>query len=242
MPHRPLLLLIPIIAAIITPTAASFDPSDSYTVRQVLGWTVRINQRLLDEDPQLAEKTLTLLEHQLFKVERRLPAPAVERLRQVPIWVELKDRRFPCMCYHPSANWLRDNGYNPEKAGSVELANAANFLDWTIEQPYMVMHELAHAYHHQVLPGGHDNARVRAAYDAAVASGRYEKVMRICGKEVRHYALNNPMEYFAELTEAYFGTNDYYPFVRGELKAFDPEGYAMIQALWTNPHGKDDAE
>ena len=32
------------------------------------------------------------------------------------------------------------------------------------------------------------------------------------------------MEYFAELSEAYFGTNDFYPFVRGELQTTRPAG------------------
>jgi hypothetical protein len=30
------------------------------------------------------------------------------------------------------------------------------------------------------------------------------------------------MEFFAEMTEAYFGSNDFYPFVTGELKQAKP--------------------
>jgi len=30
------------------------------------------------------------------------------------------------------------------------------------------------------------------------------------------------MEFFAEMTEAYFGSNDFYPFVIGELKQAKP--------------------
>jgi hypothetical protein len=43
------------------------------------------------------------------------------------------------------------------------------------------------------------------------------------------------MEYFAESSEAYFGTNDFYPFVRAELKAHDPEMFKLVGELWTNP-------
>ena len=32
------------------------------------------------------------------------------------------------------------------------------------------------------------------------------------------------MEYFAEASEAYFGTNDFFPFVRIELRRHDPIG------------------
>ena len=52
------------------------------------------------------------------------------------------------------------------------------------------------------------------------------------GRKVRHYGLNNQMEYFAEATEAYFGVNDFYPFVRAELKAIDPEGFSLMEAVW----------
>ncbi len=33
-----------------------------------------------------------------------------------------------------------------------------------------------------------------------------------------HYGLTNAKEFFAEMTETYFGSNDFYPFVAGELK------------------------
>ncbi len=39
-------------------------------------------------------------------------------------------------------------------------------------------------------------------------------------------------EYFAEATEAYFGVNDFFPFVRAELKAYDPVGFALMEAVW----------
>jgi hypothetical protein len=47
--------------------------------------------------------------------------------------------------------------------------------------------------------------------------------------------MNNTKEYFAETTEAFFGTNDFYPFVRAELKQLDPEVYRLHKKLWTQP-------
>lgn len=44
--------------------------------------------------------------------------------------------------------------------------------------------------------------------------------------------LSNPREYFAELSEAYFGRNDFYPFVRSDLCAYDKEGFAVVDRLW----------
>jgi hypothetical protein len=57
------------------------------------------------------------------------------------------------------------------------------------------------------------------------------------GQPKRAYALNNDQEYFAELTEAYFGTNDFYPFVRPEVEQFDPVGFAMLKSAWERPAG-----
>jgi hypothetical protein len=134
------------------------------------------------------------------------------------------------MCYHVSPDWLRSHGMNPEKVGAVEIANCKNFLTWTHQQPWMVLHELAHGYHDRVL--GYDNADVHSAYQAAVESKAYESVLHINGRKQRHYALTNDREYFAEATEAYFGTNDFFPFVRAELKQHDPRGYGMIEKAW----------
>src|SRR5262249_52859956 len=136
----------------------------------------------------------------------------------------------PCMCYHPAAGWLKKNGMNPAKAKAVEIANAKNFLGWTIQQPWMVLHELAHGYHDQVL--GFDHEDVKSCYQAAVDSKAYAEVTDISGNKRKHYALTDEMEFFAELTESYFGTNDFFPFVRSELKEHDPRGYEMIEKYW----------
>jgi hypothetical protein len=46
--------------------------------------------------------------------------------------------------------------------------------------------------------------------------------------------MNDQQEYFAEATESYFGTNDFYPFVRAELKQHDPAVYQLIERVWFN--------
>ena len=52
------------------------------------------------------------------------------------------------------------------------------------------------------------------------------------GSDVRKRIERNDQEYFAELTEAYFGTNDFYPFVRAELKQHDPKMYQVLEKVW----------
>lgn len=209
--------------------APRYDPTDRYEVRQIEGWTVRVNQELLAQ-PALCAQTLRVLEWQLFQISRVVPSNALARLRAIPVWVERAHPRHRCMCYHPSAQWLREHDMNPEKAGSIEIANATNFLAWTLQQPWMVLHELAHGYHHQVLKHGHPE--LRAAYQRAVQSGTYQKVLHWDGRQVRHYALTNDEEYFAEGTEAFFGVNDFYPFVRAELQQHDPTLFELLSRLW----------
>jgi hypothetical protein len=239
-------LISPIVLAVssgcfllgLQPTASAdrepggYEPTDHYASREIEGWTVLVNKDFLAEQPELAERTLSLLRFQLFQVERRLPAKAVETLRTIRIWVEENEPHHPCMTYHPDAGWLRANGMNPDKARCVELSNARNFLKWTLEQPWMVLHELSHGYHHQAIEGGFDNPEVRTAFESARKAKRYESVLYFNGKEKRAYAATNPMEYFAEATEAFFGTNDFYPFVRAELQQYDPEMEELLRKLW----------
>ena len=40
---------------------------------------------------------------------------------------------------------------------------------------------------------------------------------------------------FAELSEAYFGRNDFYPFTRKELEKHDPAGYRLMRETWGDP-------
>ena len=199
--------------------------------RELEGFRVRVQRELLEPEHAGGAAALRLLATQLHLAARALPAAALERLREVPIWVEEENADVACACYHPSARWLSDNGFNADKARAVEIGNVAHFLAWSREQPWMVVHELAHAYHHQVL--GHDHAGIRAAFAAAVDSGAYEEVLHANGSEVRHYALSNEQEYFAELSESWFGTNDFYPFVRAELARHDPAGYALMAEVWS---------
>jgi len=212
--------------------ASEYDPTSGYTIQEIEGFKVYVSNRLMGEQAELCDKALQLLRVKLYDLNRAVPAQPLAALHKVPVWVEIEDShgRHACMCYHPSREWLTEHGYNPDKAGSIEVANAANFLTWTRDQPFMVLHELAHGYHHQVL--GYENADVKQAYEHAQQAGLYESVLRCNGKLDRAYALNNDQEYFAELTEAYFGTNDFYPFVRAEIAQYDPVGLEMLKKAW----------
>lgn len=208
----------------------AYTPTKNYVVEQLRGWTIRVNPAVAAADKELYKATLELLDHQLYQIGRVIPEPALTKLREVEIWVEIEMTQTACMCYHPSKGWLIPNGYNPDKEGTVEVGNAAAFLQWTKGQPWMVLHELAHAFHHQVY--GFDYQPIIDAYQRMVESGKYDSVQHISGKPRRHYALTDPMEYFAETTEALFGTNDFYPYLKSELAEVDPEGRELVRKLW----------
>lgn len=212
---------------------------ESYEAQSLRGFELMINRSLLDGDRRLLEHVLELLEHDLVVIEHMLGGPQLEALRTVTIWIERQGATVPGgmsgrgMCYHVSPEWLTEHGLLPEKAGGIEIIRAADFGPWRKNQPFMTFHELAHAYHHML---GHDRADVVAAYEAARTAGLYDAVsynMAPRDERRRAYAMNNPLEYFAELSEAYFGLNDYFPFTRPQLKAHDPEGYALVARLWS---------
>lgn len=207
-----------------------FVPSTKYATTRVAGWTVRVNRELLTTQSELGSNALALLAVKLREITNTVPSRACEALKRVPIWLGVNDGHAPCAEYHPSKSWLAENGYNPDKAKCVEIGNAKKFLEWSPRQPAMILHELAHGYHDQVL--GFSDKRVRAAFERAKASGNYAMVRRNNGKTERAYALTDDHEYFAEATEAFFGTNDFYPFTREELKGHDPEMFSLLEELW----------
>lgn len=207
--------------------------SDPYVTRTLHGFTVRIHRQALEAPAEL-NPALSLLSEKLKEITDLVPEPALSSLRKIPIWIERNNPDFPCACYHPSREWLSQHGYDVRKENGMEIANIKNFVTWTLnDQPMMVLHELAHGYHDILF--GYDDSYIRAVYQHAKVSGLYDRVRYHRGGEKEAYAKTNPMEYFAELTEAYFGYNDFYPFHSEDLKQHDPKGYEMCRRLWGEP-------
>jgi hypothetical protein len=214
------------------------DPAKprSHTVQTLEGWTVHIDDRLLEgPDRGLGERALALLRNRLFAITLVVPADKMKRLQQVPLWLDLTHGKLKSMQYHPSAQWLKENGYDPALAKCVHIPDAAYFSSAEIQfqQPWAVLHELAHAYHDQVL--SFDNAEIKAAWQKFEESGKYKSVLHMSGRMRAHYGLTNPMEFFAEMTETYFGMNDFYPFNRAELQRDEPEIAMLIGRMWGVP-------
>jgi hypothetical protein len=193
---------------------------------EVFGWQLNIHPSLLKNEAKATEDAIKLLREMLREIGDTVPAAAVAELRKVPLYFSPNYKPGHGSAeYHPGADWLRENGRDPAMAKGVEFSNIPQFPAERKRMPNFALHELAHAYHDRVLPGGFAHAEIAAAYQAVKASGSYGKV----------YAMTNPMEYFAETTEAYFSTNDLFPFTNGELRRHDPPMFQLLSKLWGTP-------
>lgn len=204
----------------------------------VEGWTVLVSTSLQKREPVKTAKALELLAEQLRFIVRTVPAAAVERLREVPLYLSDEYEGVePKAEYHPDVRWLKVNLRDPAMAGAVEFTNVRIFEDECRRMPVLALHELAHAYHHRVL--GHGQPEILSAYQRAREGGAYDSVQRKDAKGrvtmARAYALTNDREYFAECTESYFGTNDFFPYTRQELATHDPTIFELLGRLWANP-------
>ena len=209
------------------------DQPTSHSSRQVEGWNVLVDDRLLaGPDSELGNLALRFLEAKLFEITVIVPSGHLEQLRKVTIVLDRNCGELRLMQYHTSAAWLKGNGYPITLAKCVHLPRAADLPTsrYINEQPWIILHELAHAYHDQVL--GFDEPRILAAYEKYKSSRRGDATLLFNGSRVKHYALKDQKEFFAEMTEAYFGTNDFYPFNRGELKDSEPEIYQTLAEIW----------
>ncbi|GHC50873.1 metallopeptidase [Roseibacillus persicicus] len=210
------------------------EPSLVYQEQQLRGWTVRVNERLLPEGDLyegLGVKAHALLEASLIRIALLVPERQLLDLQKVTIVLD-EHPKLRAAQYHPSVGWLEENGYDPQLGKCVHISKASFFIEerHVFQQPSVVLHELAHAYHDQVL--GWDFPPIVEAFAKAQEKGDYEEVLHISGKKVRHYALTDHKEYFAEATEAWFGMNDFFPFVRPELKAHDGTLYEVVGKIW----------
>jgi hypothetical protein len=207
-----------------------------YQTRTIEGWNIHLSDELLARQRAAVDAALPLLRQQLVEIVRVVPAPAVALLRKVPLWFSPEYSLVPGRAeYHPGAEWLRENGRNPAMVKGVEFTDARNFAAETSRMPNFVLHELAHAYHDREL--SFDQPDIIAAYDRAMAEKLYERVRRRHGSGKPEtvepaYAVTNHKEYFAELTEALFSTNDFFPFTREELAGHDPKGMAVLRRVW----------
>lgn len=172
-----------------------------------------------------------------------IPSEPLKTMRNKPIWME-KSHQYSTSAawYHTWAGYPESIGDLKEKGKCVEITNYDYYISWSdLNQPLMVLHELCHLYHDQGL-GGENNKAIKDAYENAKAEGLYKEGWYRSNtnhtnqnqwtKTTDVYCMTTVWEYFAELCEAYWGENDYYPFNYEQLKEHDPVGFAMLESIW----------
>jgi dipeptidyl-peptidase-4 len=206
-----------------------FDP----VIKNIEGWTVHVDPALLEgEHAETGSKALRMLADHLNRVSLLVQGEPLAKLKKCEIWIEHQHPSLGAMQYHPGERWLRDHGHDPRLVKKVHIPRAAALISrgQLIKHPAVVLHELSHAYHDQML--GFEYKPVVDSYRKAMKDRSYEKVLLYTGRTVKHYGATNHKEYFAEGTEAYFYHNDFYPFVRAELKLHDPTLHDALEKIW----------
>lgn len=213
-------------------TTEDFLPTSAYRQTAVHGFSVLINPDV-DASGQIGIDAMAELDDQLAAVVSYLAGDVLTQMQQVRIWVETDQLSDRSGQFHVSELWLTNNGYNPEKAGAVEISNTRIFVQNARElNVSTVLHELSHARQLH-LTNNNSALDFEGVYNNALASGTYESVEYVTGTLRPAYAMTNSQEYFAELSEAYFATNDFFPFNRAELLDFDPDGYELVLQAWS---------
>ncbi len=206
----------------------------SRSEQRLEGFRILVDDCLLPggEHADLGREALEFLRGKLIDIRIVVPADRLARLREFTIVLDRSCGDLGAMQYHPSADWLANHGYPRSLARCVHLPRAEHVATRrnVTEQPWVILHELAHAYHDQVL--GFDDPRIIAAWEAFKRGGAGDDALLFDGSRTRHYGLTNQKEFFAEMTEAYFGANDFAPFNRAELKTGFPELHALLEEIW----------
>ena len=241
MPNQIPLRSVAIVLSLFFPqTAAAFTPTSAYRELKIAEFTVFVHPLCYKQPGKTAADSLNRLRIKLEEVNRLVPKKQLEVLQKVRLWVEwvkpAKDNPIGDSSYHIWTGWLIDNGHNPDKANGVEIPMKGDLTDEVCFdfQPMFMLHELTHAYHHQVL--GHDNPDVKKAFRHAQKKKIYENLPHIYEgkyqKPGKAYAMANDMEYIAELSAAYFGRCAWYPFTWEDLQHHDPVGWELMLKIW----------
>lgn len=216
-----------------------------YATYQHVGFTFKIKESVIGTET--AQKAIEQMMTDLEKVSAMIPDFALKVMRSRPIWMEENNtHNRSAAWYHTSADYPASIGDISAKGKCLEITNYERYYTTVARnQPFMVLHELCHLYHDQGL-GGNSNKDIHAAYLNAKEKGLYDVYYRrgetanTAATETRYvadeknicYCMNNDFEFFAEMCEAYWGENDYFPYNNSNLRNFDPVAYELMEKIW----------
>jgi len=211
--------------------ASDKHTADDYEITKVRGWSIHIHKQYVNGDQAVLKNAMKNVDIQLGHVETLMPEKAVAKLKNIPIWISPGRRKAE---YHWSRGWVVANNRPAEMTHSVQISDINVLRRSRPTGPWVLLHELAHGYHDRYV-NDKDKKAIADAYRNALKKGLYQKVLhtnRGRGKYVKAYAATRMHEYFSENSEAYFGVNDFYPFLRAELRDYDPDMAKIIERVY----------
>lgn len=228
--QAPLLILFICLALFISPAAHArtiikqVTMAKGFSKAPIKRWKVYSHEDLKNK-PELHEKVLQAVTRGLADIEKTVYKRALLHIRQIPI-----------LLYHKQQGKNHNYAYYDPNLGYVVFPDADLSVGLDRWNKSVLLHELAHGFHDQELT--YQNAEVIKAFHNAVKTGIYKKVQNIYGNYEKAYALTNHMEYFAEISVAFFSRKGgviratSYPFTMDELKKHDQTGYRMLLEAW----------
>ena len=212
-------------------------PPRAYVEHAAQGWRVFVEKELEDQNPDLSAKALARLDTKLAAMIAVLPGSALPDLRKVNLFIMYGPKatgggRKSGLEFFRTSSPKFNGWLDPRMAASIVVFDAANYAAlsdlWALK---VLLHEFGHAHHLEHWP--EKRIDMYDAWDHAIKTGLYQTVRdEDKGKPIVNYAAQNHLEYFAELTAMYFARANYFPYDRAGLKAYDPQGYALIEKLW----------
>ena len=198
------LLAVGCVLILLAYAAAAF-PASKPTWTEVSGF--RVDMRRTSE-PLVAE-TLENLQYQIGIVEAaNLPKRILSFFRTVRLVVDPSLTGMNGQYIQVDGQWVvraRPGQWPPGRA--------------------ILLHELLHAYHHQVL--GQPTSAINRAYDEALREGTYPDAYR------NTYFLSNPREFFAVIGEIYLsGASFRPPFNCGTVQEAQPDFIKYLGSLF----------
>ncbi len=193
----------------------------------------------VDIEQSVEKILLNYIEKSFSSLKSKISKNVFQKIKQTKIWIS-NESNYPfrkgektSIVYHRSKEWLESNNLNTEYANSIHIINPRNFVERKIieEMPNVLIHELSHSLF--VKLSAQNRNLIKMAYSSALKSSKYRNVTRNNYLTVKEaYALQNELEYFGELSEAYFGKNDFFPYTSEQLYSYDRVGFNVVEYIW----------
>jgi hypothetical protein len=225
----------------LTASCESTEARQEFTFRKEVigGWTVYL-ECPIEYTHNLMSTIVNELTSDLEHVTSLLPEQILTRLQATQLFVVASKEAKPtnqmkggggALFMNPLGDMASQDA--PEAYSGSIVINANAWINTRRWQPAgATLHEMAHAWHCMNWPCFSSDSLITEAYEAAISTGIYDQVERNDGTTVKAYAATDKQEYFAELTEAWFWENDFYPYNREELLEHDPLGAAAVEDAW----------